>query len=882
MVMQDFAGQLGRSMESPGRAAIGFKGWVGQHAAYWVGALGLLLAVGCSTGPGGTTSSAGTNDGNNVQDGDGGSNGGTPDGNDDGNVSTNGAVDEGDQGRAAVGATLYSDSGCGLCHSETGAGDIGPDIRFVGIEALDTKLRDPASTHPGGVFPDLTDDDLIDLAAFLSSGDADDEPPPSDSEPFHRFDLGDSGVLHGEGYADPLTNCTACHGPELGGAGAAPSCTLCHAALWEGVTGPPPSHTEGKGQGNVLHLTGFEDPANNCTACHGPDLKGAGRRPSCFSCHDQLWPGAGVPSNHRIGLGVPAAMHRSDLFEPETNCVACHGQGLAGTGSGSASVPGCNSCHGPLWSGGGVPSNHTDLLSNGDVQGVHPPGRADPATNCAKCHQADLMGRYLVPACYSCHGQLWDAGQPPPSHAQQKVAGSIRGQHAAGLGDPESNCTTCHQADLMGTSLIPSCWSCHGSRWDGPPDYPPDHVEIKGSPSAVHKPGLTEPNANCAQCHGGDLMGTELIPACYSCHGTVWAGGGPPPTHTQTRSTVDVTGLHDPGLGSPDPNCTSCHQSDLMGRFQVPACYSCHGQLWDAGQPPPSHTDLLSVGSIAGFHASGRNDPEGACVSCHKPDLFGTTLIPSCWSCHGSRWDPPPNSPPTHTVEKTSGSLVFRHDPGLFSPIGNCDACHGVDLLGTPLVPSCYLCHGAEWAGGGPPPSHNVALAKGSVSGRHAAGLTDPGQNCATCHQDDLQGHIEVPACYSCHGQLWDAGQPPPSHTDLLTAGSISGFHASGRDNPDSSCSECHQADLFGTNLIPACWSCHGSIWDAAPDYPPTHTRRKSEKNIVGFHDPGLESPVGNCDQCHGPTFEGTPLIPSCYACHNGPGGDDRRAAARM
>ena len=36
------------------------------------------------------------------------------------------------------------------------------------------------------------------------------------------------------------------------------------------------------------HLPGLRDPENNCTACHGTDLRG-GAGPSCYSCHGKEW-----------------------------------------------------------------------------------------------------------------------------------------------------------------------------------------------------------------------------------------------------------------------------------------------------------------------------------------------------------------------------------------------------------------------------------------------------------------------------------------------------------------------------------------------------------------------------------------------------------------
>lgn len=78
---------------------------------------------------------------------------------------------------------------------------------------------------------------------------------------------------HFPGREDPWNNCTACHGPDLMG-GMGPSCMGCHNDF-----SPPDPPLPGH------HMPGREDPWANCTMCHGPDLMG-GIGPSCDTCHD--------------------------------------------------------------------------------------------------------------------------------------------------------------------------------------------------------------------------------------------------------------------------------------------------------------------------------------------------------------------------------------------------------------------------------------------------------------------------------------------------------------------------------------------------------------------------------------------------------------------
>jgi len=53
------------------------------------------------------------------------------------------------------------------------------------------------------------------------------------------------------------------------------------------------------------------------------------------------------------------------------------------------------------------------------------------------------------------------------------------------------------------------------------------------------------------------------------------------PSDAPSDHTVNQDGVgHAPGLGDPDANCAGCHGSDLRGDGDVPSCFSCHGQEW--------------------------------------------------------------------------------------------------------------------------------------------------------------------------------------------------------------------------------------------------------------------------------------------------------------
>lgn len=50
--------------------------------------------------------------------------------------------------------------------------------------------------------------------------------------------------------------------------------------------------------------------------------------------------------------------------------------------------------------------------------------------------------------------------------------------------------------------------------------------------------------------------------------------------------------------------------------------------------------------------------------------------------------------PPADHTRSKDGAM---HKPGLSDPIENCISCHGSDLRGGESGVSCYECHGKKW-----------------------------------------------------------------------------------------------------------------------------------------------------------------------------------------
>jgi len=149
-----------------------------------------------------------------------------------------------------------------------------------------------------------------------------------------------AGSMHAEDPFAPNPTCSECHGTDLKGSGGAPSCYSCHGARWLQADSP---HTQSKG--GKKHAPNFGDPDRYCAACHGTDLKGSDTAPSCYSCHGAKWLLSGTP--HTVMKYGYA--HAEAFNSPQNNCTGCHGADLRG----SASAPSCYQCHGAKWSGGG-------------------------------------------------------------------------------------------------------------------------------------------------------------------------------------------------------------------------------------------------------------------------------------------------------------------------------------------------------------------------------------------------------------------------------------------------------------------------------------------------------------------------------------------------
>lgn len=142
--------------------------------------------------------------------------------------------------------------------------------------------------------------------------------------------------FHGEKVErDGAESCRGCHGADLAGFAAAPSCFECH----DGAGGHPEGWASRPDPGHVEAVA--MDGNEGCTDCHGADFRGGWSQVSCYSCH------AGGPSGHPDGWldDESSAFHGFEVMQNGSlRCTSCHGADLGGGSSGiSCSQAGCHS-----------------------------------------------------------------------------------------------------------------------------------------------------------------------------------------------------------------------------------------------------------------------------------------------------------------------------------------------------------------------------------------------------------------------------------------------------------------------------------------------------------------------------------------------------------
>jgi len=565
---------------------------------------------------------------------------------------------------------------------------------------------------------------LLPFFALTSCSDGNSEAPrDKEAHPLDWLRTHPSDALAVAGFA----NCIGCHGTDLRGNGDAVSCFSCHVFN----TSPPFTKHPDEWTDPYIDHRGFAaaNGFDSCTKCHGADLHGSLAAPSCFSasfegrsCHAE-GPGQAphpldrsflLPQNHG-----PAAKGLTPTFPNGiADCQPCHAQ--PGVTVNPRFNVGINSANGTGCEGAGC---H-------DVNYAHPTAWAGPnATfhysvnqniiqpSCTLCHGASLDGVGGVGvSCLDCHASTTTFtlnctachGNPPDGSAD--VATTTGVAHGIVAAVPQHDtCVVCHgmkESDTGGSFsatanylLFDKATNTIGDHWNG-------SINMNDSTS------YNEANFGCDfACHANDV-GHQLSDSGLPVELKSYGFGGAVP-HPVDQSFLDPLN-HGPaakGLTAAFPNgmvdCQPCHaQAGVNPRFNVGiirvggiGCEACHNVQtahpsvgvndnvhWYDG--PYTHSNVTSFATICslchganlGGVADGGVGP--ACTDCHVADPVANPS--GCVSCHNV----PPNGGgglagnvrPNRQGQHNRGGHTSLINP---DPIQTCSRCHNGAGFGT-------------------------------------------------------------------------------------------------------------------------------------------------------------------------------------------------------
>ena len=686
------------------------------------------------------------------------------------------------------------------------------------------------------------------LGTYALTGPYDFNPPASHSVVMvtNGFD-----APHKPGYLDPYavdpgdgTSCATCHGAALEG-DVGPSCYYCHGAFWN--TEPRSSFTYER-----QYPDSHTFVINDIMPLSAGDVGW-----QCDYCHYSYYTGKPDEENyyHAPGHGTPY----------ESGCTDCHGANLDNADGTAVS---CYWCHQNQWIGDGLPPDHTNPAYGSELKGGfvwhrfgwddpysiydNQPGSAnDSPDGCTRCHGPNLDDGF-APSCFGCHGP--GGTGPPTDHDQPK--GSVPNYHKSGYMDPTGTggCTACHGADLTGSGIAPSCFSCHASIGGG------HDQDLGGVP---HRPDYEDPfgAGGCTLCHGETLIEGPAV-SCFTCHGPRW-------------NPHDFT--NEPWLVASESRCYVCH---LTPEFNPGTATS--DPIWNRTIPAPTSgytvADAYTVAVVG--------QPTGVslkCLDCHEGsvavDEYGTA--PTTTYYVGGPEAFGMNLAQHHPVSFAYDEALATLQGGLHNPDTTlsgltrdgtidedmldegqleCTSCHsqhdnakGDYLHTTSEEGLCFKCHTFE---NSDPLQH------------HIPGRDDPWGdargttfNCTLCHGTNLDGPAGggfAPACDDCHNPFVFPDGPLPDH------------HGGDRELPYINCAQCHgdpvtgilTGNEFGTLFAPSCFGCHDNRWAGDDVVQPTWGTPPVEGIIDVDGTPTLDGTVGELVrfQANATDNEGDPL----------------------
>ena len=614
-----------------------------------------------------------------------------------------------------------------------------------------------------------------------------------------------------------------------------------------------------------------------CMDCH--TIPGDLTMFSCTGCHtnpetDEEHLGVGGYSYsseaclacHPTGEGSEGFDHNATNFpltgaHLETDCIACHASGYAGT------TTVCEDCHIDDYNSSTNP-DHTAL-------GI--------PTDCATCHTTDPD---WTPASFDIHDDYYVL-----DGAHAAVAFDCAGCHSGDYNNTPNTCEGCHLPDYNSstnpdhTALgIPTdCATCHTTDPDWTPasfDIHDDYYVLDGAHAAVA--------FDCAGCHSGDYNNTPNT--CEGCQLPDY-NSSTNPDHT--------------ALGIPT-DCATCHTTDPDW---TPASFDIHDDYYVLDG---AHAAVAF--DCAGCHSGDYNNTPNTCEGCHIADYNSTTNpdhtalgIPTdCATCHTT--DPEWN-PASFDIHDTYYVLNGAH-----AAIGSdCAVCHNGDYNNTPNT--CFGCHTDEY-NNTTDPDHTAAQFGTDCAACHTETSWEPStfdhdgmyfpiytgthvgewDLCMDCHT--IPGDLTMFSCTGCHTNpetdeehLGVGGYSYSSEACLAchpTGEGSEGFDHNATNFPltgahlETDCIACHASGYAGTTTV--CEDCHIDDYNSTTN--PDHTALGIPTDCATCHttDPdwtpasfdihddyyvldGAHAAVAfDCAGCHNGDYNNTPN--TCEGCH--------------
>jgi hypothetical protein len=140
--------------------------------------------------------------------------------------------------------------------------------------------------------------------------------------------------------------------------------------------------------------------------------------------------------------------------------------------------------------------------------------------------------------------------------------------------------------------------------------------------------------------------------------------------------------------------------------------------------------------------------------------------------------------------------------------------------------------------------------------------------DCRQCHAADLSGGISKVSCVKCHIAV-DVHKT--GIIDINSQNFHGKFIADNLNDKINDCTQCHGSSFEGGIVSPSCTTCHSTI--------PVHIDGIVNPDSPNFHGKyvgaNLNWDMRACGSCHGTDFSGGIAAPSCLTCHNGTNGPE-------